>query len=422
MLLAHAAAGALRFGDAFDMAAMKLLAAMLPLYAAAAFAVNAYSAAVLLAPRESVRCALKALALALTAALFFIFLLQVGTLVSRFTFAASAGFAAVLIAAGRWFSGRNAAELLGGIAYDVVVIADGVHDFPQDGCTVFVDATDFFDPLQQTPATFDRLGRLTERADRVVVACPPARRQLWAAALQGANVQGEVIAPELAALVPLGIARHQATPTMIVAKAPLSWRDRVIKRAFDLSVAGTALVILAPLLVTAAVGVRLSGPGPVLFRQPRIGRRNRQFSIMKFRTMRVESSDAAGNRSTTRDDDRVTRLGRWLRATSIDELPQLLNVLMGEMSIVGPRPHAVGSRAGEQLFWELDSRYWHRHAIKPGLTGLAQVRGFRGATSDEADLTNRLGADLEYRNSWSVWKDVTILLRTAPALFGRNAF
>lgn len=422
LLLAHNLAGALRFGDAFHPEALKLFAALLPLYGAAAFAVNAYSTPVLLATVQSVFRSLKALALALTASVFFIFLLQFGERVSRFTFASAAAFAFVGLAIARWCIGRNAITMLGGSAYDILIIADGETALPDNGLTVFVQPGDGLDPANRSPASLDRLGRLVERADRVIVSCPPERRQLWSAALQGANVQGEVLAPELAAIHPLGIARHNATPTMIVAQAPLTWRNRVIKRGFDLAVAMTAMVALTPLLLLVAIGVKLTSPGPVLFRQPRIGRRNRQFSILKFRTMRVEASDAAGHRSTTRDDDRVTRLGRTLRSTSIDELPQLFNVLRGEMSIVGPRPHAVGSRAGEQLFWELDSRYGHRHAIKPGLTGLAQVRGFRGATPAATDLTNRLHADLEYRSSWSIWKDIAILLRTAPALFGRNAF
>jgi lipopolysaccharide/colanic/teichoic acid biosynthesis glycosyltransferase len=172
----------------------------------------------------------------------------------------------------------------------------------------------------------------------VVVACAPERRLLWAAALQGSNVQAEVIAPERASLRPLGIARHHGNPTVIVAQAPLSWRDRVIKRAFDVAVAGTLLLCLAPLCALIALAVKLTSPGPVLFRQARIGRRNQQFEILKFRTMKVAHSDTDGHRSTARNDDRFTSVGPMLRATSLDELPQLLNVLRGEMSMVGPTP------------------------------------------------------------------------------------
>src|SRR3546814_17444795 len=113
--------------------------------------------------------------------------------------------------------------------------------------------------------------------------------------------------------------------------------------------------------------------------------------------MRVEATDANGARSGSRDDDRITRVGKFIRATSIDELPQLINVLSGEMSLVGPRPHALGSTAGNELFWRVDRQYWHRHALKPGITGLAQIRGFRGATNTKRDIVNRLGDDLAYQ-------------------------
>uniref|UniRef100_UPI0035A88CF7 sugar transferase n=1 Tax=Sphingomonas sp. TaxID=28214 RepID=UPI0035A88CF7 len=118
----------------------------------------------------------------------------------------------------------------------------------------------------------------------------------------------------------------------------------------------------------------------------------------------------------------TTKVGRFIRRSSIDELPQLINVLRGEMSIVGPRPHALGSRAEGKLFWEIDPRYWHRHATKPGLTGLAQVRGYRGATVVRKDLADRLNADLEYVRAWSLWLDVRIILQTFGVLVHRNAY
>ncbi len=125
---------------------------------------------------------------------------------------------------------------------------------------------------------------------------------------------------------------------------------------------------------------------------------------------------------TTKNDPRVTRVGDFIRKTSIDELPQLINVLRGEMSIVGPRPHAMSAKAADQLYWDVDTRYRHRHSMKPGLTGLAQVRGFRGPTDRKEDLTNRLASDLEYVDRWSIWMDFYLVARTATALFGKNAF
>jgi polysaccharide biosynthesis protein PslA len=173
-------------------------------------------------------------------------------------------------------------------------------------------------------------------------------------------------------------------------------------------------------LVTIAI--RLDSPGPVFFVQDRVGRGNRLFGIYKFRSMSVADCDHAGARSTLRDDNRITKVGRIIRATSIDELPQLLNILKGEMSFVGPRPHALGSLAGDLLFWEIDERYWHRHVCKPGLTGLAQVRGYRGATHHQSDLTNRLQADLEYVSGWTIFRDISIILGTLRVIVHRNAY
>jgi lipopolysaccharide/colanic/teichoic acid biosynthesis glycosyltransferase len=160
----------------------------------------------------------------------------------------------------------------------------------------------------------------------------------------------------------------------------------------------------------------------VFFVQERVGWGNRLFKMYKFRSMWFEKTDHSGFRSASRRDDRITRVGGFLRKTSLDELPQLFNVLKGDMSIVGPRPHAVGSTAEDRLFWEVDERYFNRHAVKPGLTGLAQVRGFRGATLTRRDLSNRVQADLEYLSGWSLWRDLAIIVRTLKVLVHRNAF
>jgi len=204
--------------------------------------------------------------------------------------------------------------------------------------------------------------------------------------------------------------------------SPLTRVDDAARRALDVVVSGVGLVLLLPVLGIIALLVKATSPGPVLFVQKRTGRGNRFFDIYKFRSMRPERGDANGNRSASKDDDRITLIGRFIRRTSIDELPQLFNVLRGEMSIVGPRPHAIGSLAGTKLFWEVDHRYWLRHSLKPGLTGLAQVRGFRGATDTEGDLADRLQADLEYLSGWTIWRDIVIILGTIRVLVHTRAF
>ena len=171
-----------------------------------------------------------------------------------------------------------------------------------------------------------------------------------------------------------------------------------------------------------ALAVKLDSPGPVFFRQRRVGRGQAPIELLKFRTMRTDRCDADGAHSTRRSDDRITRIGGFLRRTSLDELPQLFNVLAGSMSLVGPRPHAIGSRAGEKLFWEVSHDYWLRHAMKPGMTGLAQVRGHRGATTREEDLTLRLRSDLEYLSGWTPLRDLAIIARTARVVMHPNAF
>jgi lipopolysaccharide/colanic/teichoic acid biosynthesis glycosyltransferase len=255
-----------------------------------------------------------------------------------------------------------------------------------------------------------------------MVSCPRESRAAWALVFKSANVSGEIVEPEVNNLGVIGARRERGYGALIVASGPLGFRARAIKRGLDLALAGGALLALSPLLILVAALVKLEDGGPVFFVQKRTGRGNRFFPIFKFRSMRVEKLDAAGARSASKDDDRITRIGRLIRRTSIDELPQIFNVLRGEMSIVGPRPHAIGSLAGDKLFWEVDHRYWLRHSLKPGLTGLAQVRGLRGATDTETDLANRLQADLEYLDGWTIWRDIRIIMNTLVVLVHDRAF
>ncbi|BBD99698.1 hypothetical protein SAMIE_1031990 [Sphingobium amiense] len=272
------------------------------------------------------------------------------------------------------------------------------------------------------PHALHHISSLLVGADRVVVSASVERRESWSLYLKGIGCNGELLLPELRTIGQLHATDGSTLVGIPVSKGPLDIRSRVLKRTFDLSITVPAILALAPLLAIIAVAVKLSSPGPILFRQPRMGRGNRLFYVYKFRSMRVETSDTAGNRSASRDDDRITAVGRILRRTSLDELPQLFNVLEGDMSLVGPRPHALGSLAGDQLFWHIDPRYWLRHAIKPGITGLAQVRGFRGATDHRDDLMHRLQADLEYLSDWTMTGDLTILLRTFLVVVHKNAY
>lgn len=312
----------------------------------------------------------------------------------------------------------------GGQVENVLCIADGGPQFvlPDALC---VDAREAgLDPSSQDPHALDLIGRYLLNQDKVVVSCPRERQDDWAFVLKAAGVTGEVLSEPAHSAGAIGVSRYdrQGQSGLVVAMGPLGLRSRILKRGFDLAVAVTAMVLLAPLLLVIALAVKLGDAGPVLFVQPRTGRGNRLFPMLKFRTMHQGASDPAGSSSTAREDSRVTRIGQLLRRTSLDELPQLWNVVRGEMAIVGPRPHAIASLAGDKLFWEVDSRYWHRHSLKPGLTGLAQVRGLRGATDHEMDLAARLQADLEYISGWNLWRDMAIVMRTLFVLVHRKAY
>ncbi|CAL8970994.1 UDP-glucose:undecaprenyl-phosphate glucose-1-phosphate transferase [Rhodoplanes serenus] len=191
-------------------------------------------------------------------------------------------------------------------------------------------------------------------------------------------------------------------------RGPLSTIERGMKRLLDLAVASLALVILAPLMLLAAVAIKLDSPGPVIFRQRRNGFNEREFLIFKFRSMTV-LEDGAVVTQATRRDPRVTRVGRFLRRTSIDELPQLFNVLRGDMSIVGPRPHAI---AHDDEYSKIIGQYAYRHHVKPGITGWAQVNGCRGETPHVSLMEKRVSLDIWYINNWNLGLDLRILLKT----------
>ncbi len=303
-----------------------------------------------------------------------------------------------------------------------LLITDGLDIATPDGFQHFDAQLRGLRPDLRDPAMLNAFGQLIRGCERVAIACHPEDRNNWAMMLKGANVRGEIVVNDLEAFGAFGVSRVGDSPALTVSVGPLSLRKALAKRLFDLAICVPALIALLPAIILIAIAIKMDSKGPVLFRQRRVGQGNEFFNILKFRSMKVEQSDPDGKVSASRDDDRITRVGYFIRRTSIDELPQLFNVLLGQMSVVGPRPHALGSLAGEQLFWDIDERYWHRHALKPGITGLAQVRGFRGATNHTTDLTHRLQADLEYISNWSFWRDAAILLLTARVLVHRNTY
>lgn len=212
-------------------------------------------------------------------------------------------------------------------------------------------------------------------------------------------------------------------PVVLIEERPLKdWRAAK-KLAFDIIIGSLMLIVLSPLLALIALAIRLDSPGPVLFRQPRLGFNNRLFTCYKFRTMHHGMTDLLGDRQATRGDSRVTRIGKWLRALSLDELPQLLNVLKGNMSLVGPRPHPPNTKAEDKLFSDVVAKYAFRHRVKPGITGWAQVNGWRGETTTVEQIENRVACDLAYIDNWSIWFDLRIMMLTITReILSRHAF
>ena len=209
-------------------------------------------------------------------------------------------------------------------------------------------------------------------------------------------------------------------PTITLQRRPLSGWGAVAKRLEDVVIGFVALLLLTPVLLVIAVLIKLDSPGPVLFRQERYGFRNNRFFVYKFRSMRHESAEDRLVPQAQRNDPRITRVGAFLRRSSLDELPQLLNVLWGDMSLVGPRPHAA---VHNEKYAQLIDGYLARHRMKPGITGWAQVNGARGGTESPQQMQRRLEYDLSYIANWSLHLDAKVLLMTIPAVLrGTNAY
>jgi exopolysaccharide biosynthesis polyprenyl glycosylphosphotransferase len=199
--------------------------------------------------------------------------------------------------------------------------------------------------------------------------------------------------------------------------------DIAIKAIFDRVAAAILVVLLSPVLALLALGVKLSSPGPALFVQKRYGFNNEQFGVFKFRSMYTDVCDAQASKLVTRNDPRVTPFGTFIRRSSLDELPQLFNVLRGDLSLVGPRPHALKGNAAGVTYENIVKGYFARHRVKPGITGWAQINGWRGETDTVEKIEQRVAHDLYYIENWSLWLDIKILLKTpVSVLRGTNAF
>lgn len=205
-------------------------------------------------------------------------------------------------------------------------------------------------------------------------------------------------------------------PMSLLLDRPISGWTAIAKRFEDVTFASLILAFLAPLMLVIALAVKVTSPGPVFFRQSRYGANGDQFRVIKFRTLHHRKADPDADQLVTRGDPRVTPIGRFLRRSSLDELPQLFNVLSGEMSLVGPRPHAINAKAEGEPYPKVYKAYMERHRVKPGITGWAQINGWRGETDTSDKLIKRVEYDLEYIEKWSVFFDIYILLLTPFSL------
>ncbi len=297
----------------------------------------------------------------------------------------------------------------------------------------FDDRTD--SRVSSAPAGLQVLGNLSAlvamiregKIDQVVVALP------WSADVRLQQIVSRLaltpvrirLAPDMAtfAFAKRPVVLLGDIPVMTLFERPISGMDALVKRAEDLVLGTLILALIWPFLLLVALAVKLDSPGPVFFRQPREGFNNRNFQLFKFRSMYQDMGQVDAIRQASRGDPRITRVGRFIRRTSIDELPQLFNVIAGSMSLVGPRPHAPSTRAGGRLFSDVVQSYAARHKVKPGITGWAQVCGWRGETDTEEKLVKRLEHDLHYIENWSPGFDLYILFRTVGAVaLGREAF
>jgi Undecaprenyl-phosphate glucose phosphotransferase len=264
-----------------------------------------------------------------------------------------------------------------------------------------------------------------EPIDEVVVALP------WSAESRLAEIMAKLrTAPVDVRLCPEGVAFQfsdraysevRGVGMLNIYDRPMSHWASVIKGIEDRALAILLLIFVSPLMAAIAIAIKLDSRGPIIFRQRRYGFNNELIEVYKFRSLHPEKEDADAEKLVTKDDDRVTRVGAFLRRSQLDELPQFINVLKGEMSIVGPRAHAVKAKAAGQLYQEVVAEYFARHRVKPGITGWAQVNGYHGETDTREKIEQRVKYDLDYIEKWSLWLDLKIIMMTPfTMLFSKN--
>ena len=313
------------------------------------------------------------------------------------------------------------------------VTEDVIHQLEADAgidiriAGIFDDRTD-----ERAPARvggYPRLGGLkalvafcrATRVDLVIVALPIAAEKRLATVVRELSVlPADVKLPAKATAIRFSprTYSHVGSVAMIdLYDKPITGWGTLVKWAFDKAVSCVALVLLAPVMLMIAAAIKLDSQGPVFFRQKRYGFNNELIEVWKFRSMFTEACDANARQLVSRHDPRVTRVGRFIRRTSLDELPQLFNVMSGELSLVGPRPHALEAKAAGELYDEVVDGYFARHKVKPGITGWAQINGWRGETDTPEKIEKRVEHDLYYIENWSLLLDIYILSQTPASLF-----
>ena len=304
------------------------------------------------------------------------------------------------------------------------------HDLDIEIVGLFDDREDGRSP--QSISSYHRIGRIEElanyargqRVDLIIVAIPLSAehrlltilKRLWELPVD-IRISGQASSLKL---TPRAYTYIGKLPLLSVFDRPMKGWSLFLKDVLDRLLALTAVILLSPIMLAVALAVKLESKGPAIFRQRRYGFNNELIEVFKFRSMYADRSDENASKLVTRHDPRVTKVGRFIRRTSLDELPQLLNVLTGQLSLVGPRPHATQAKAAEALYEKVVDGYFARHKVKPGVTGWAQINGWRGETDTREKIEQRVKHDLEYIDTWSLGFDLFIIAKTPFALFNSD--